>query len=216
MVLLSIARRAYYSVLIAAFVALYSQGPSNCRPACHGSAAGNASELSRGSLRGQLLVATPTIDDGYFQHTRIYLLEHDRNGALGVVLNKDEVAPGVWDGGPVGRDRVVTLVDEHAAGSDGVKVADGVSVLTDPDLLDDELVRAHARVFVGYAGWAPGQLERELRMGAWRVLPGSAHEALDAPSLQVHAAQLRDPFSTFPSHTFEPRDPFMDPPFMDP
>jgi putative transcriptional regulator len=202
MLLVAIARRAYYTFLLAAFVALYFQAPSEARTACHTSASG----IAPGSLRGQMLVATPRIDDGYFQHTRVYLLAHDGQGALGVVLNKDELAAGVWDGGPVGRDRVITLVDEHATREGSLKVADGVSIMTDPDLLDDEHVRSHARVFVGYAGWAPGQLERELKMGAWRVVQGSAHEALDAPSLASRAARARDPFDDE-----EPRDPFMDP-----
>ena len=83
--------------------------------------------------------------------SRIYLLQHDASGALGVVLNKGEVAPGVTEGGPVGRADTIELVD----------------------------ARGHARVFQGYAGWAPGQLERELRMGAWRVQPGTAHDVLD-------------------------------------
>lgn len=134
------------------------------------------------SLQGMVLVAAPGLQDPYFAGTRIYLLQHDGDGAVGVVLNKSHPSGRVSEGGPVGLHTVLALVDEHAAPADSVRIADGVSVLTDPTQLEDEIVLAHARVFVGYSGWGPGQLESEIQGGAWLLRRGSAADALDLPA----------------------------------
>jgi putative transcriptional regulator len=130
-------------------------------------------------LAGKILVAAPDLDDPYFADTRIYMLVADSDGAVGVVLNKHHLRPGLSEGGPVGQDEIVALVDDHAAPAGSLHVADGVAVLTDPHALDDEMVAAHARMFIGYAGWGPGQLDNELAHGVWRVVDGTAHDALD-------------------------------------
>jgi putative transcriptional regulator len=127
------------------------------------------------SLAGRLLVASPDLNDPYFAGTVIYMLAHDDNGALGVVLNRrrdHEEPQGVtlWDGGPVGRNRVFVLHDDVTAR--GSVQIDDVAVATDPAILDELFAGrgpAHARVFVGYAGWGPGQLEGEIADGAWHT-----------------------------------------------
>src|SRR4051812_2260289 len=69
--------------------------------------------VAHGSLTGKLLVAAPSLDDPYFAGTVIYMLADDDDGSLGVVLNRPRGAvvhggalAHLWDGGPVGRDRV--------------------------------------------------------------------------------------------------------------
>ena len=140
------------------------------------------------SLRGQLLVAAPTLLDPNFQRTVVLIAEHGDDGAMGVVLNRpgelevadaapvlsDLVEPGavVHVGGPVQPTGVVIvgqfLDPEQAA----VQVFDDVGfVAGDPDFdeLGTELRRA--RVFAGLAGWSPGQLESEIEREDWILEP---------------------------------------------
>lgn len=128
------------------------------------------------SLAGDVLFAAPALDDPYFGGTAIYLVAHDESGALGVVLNRPRDLGGneapIFEGGPVGRDRVVVLHDDAAR---GVEVEPGIYAAADPSIIEavihgDTL----GKVFVGYAGWGPGQLERELSEGAWLVSDATA------------------------------------------
>jgi putative transcriptional regulator len=152
-----------------------------------------------GDLTGQLLVATSEMPDPRFAHTVIYMIHHDASGAQGVVLNRPlrEIplamlleqmgmeSTGVQDtirlhaGGPVDTLRILVL---HTAGytSDGTRaVRNGIAVTWEPDIL-----RAIAQgrgprktlFVIGYAGWGPGQLEAEMKTGAW--VRASADEAL--------------------------------------
>lgn len=133
---------------------------------------------------GKLLVASPVVSDGVFDQTVIYMLHHDPVGALGVVLNRPsdlaaaELLPRWADhlstpselfiGGPVAPDGLVGLA--HRRGLDAGTVADQVTTIdleTDPAVTGAEIDQL--RLFRGYSGWAPGQLDGELRLGAWFV-----------------------------------------------
>ncbi|MGI9606198.1 MAG: YqgE/AlgH family protein [Acidimicrobiales bacterium] len=132
---------------------------------------------------GDLLIASPGMHDATFDRTVILLLEHDESGSMGLVLNRpsdisvSDALPdmsGVADpcvlflGGPVEEGTALVLaepVDPAAPAmhymNDGIGLVDlGASV----DALTD-LIRV--RVFSGYAGWGPRQLEGELRTGSW-------------------------------------------------
>jgi putative transcriptional regulator len=137
------------------------------------------------SMRGQLLVAGPTLLDSNFRRTVVLVGEHGEEGAMGIVLNRPsetEVAEAVpplaelsgvddlvFVGGPVQPQAVVVLGEFVDPGRAGSLVLDSIGFLpgdTEPDEIG-ELTRA--RVFAGYAGWAPGQLEAELEEGSWIV-----------------------------------------------
>lgn len=144
------------------------------------------------SLTGRLLVATPALTDPHFERAVVLLLDHDEEGGLGVVLNSpSSVAvesvlepwaqlagdpPVVFEGGPVGTDSALALAvlpgeqpDEELLGWRRVHGAIGlVDLDAPPELLAAEV--GSLRVFAGYAGWAPGQLESELAEGAWYVV----------------------------------------------
>ncbi|MBI2491132.1 MAG: YqgE/AlgH family protein [Candidatus Rokubacteria bacterium] len=161
--------------------------------------AGAAAARDAGGLAGQLLVATDDIRDPRFHRTVIYLVRHDATGALGLVVNRplgdvplarvleqfgaqEREAPGtlrVHYGGPVEPGRAFMLHTADYAGRETQVIKDGVAVTAHPDVLD-ALARGRGprrTLFaLGYAGWAPGQLEGELGRGAWIVVP--ADEAL--------------------------------------
>ena len=143
---------------------------------------------------GRLLVSTPQLDDGVFHRSVILMLQHDDNGAQGVVLNKpmgaevDAVLPGwgehiaspqtLFQGGPVQLDSALGLVmvsdDDLPPGSQRLFGSVAIIDLDTPPLLVMPEVGG-LRIFAGYAGWSAGQLEGELRRGSWFVvdsLPG--------------------------------------------
>ena len=139
------------------------------------------------SLKGQLLVAGPGLVDPNFHRTVVLVGEHTEEGALGIVLNRasestvDDSVPElstlveredlVHVGGPVQPSAIVVLAEFVDADEAGMLVLGAVGFLlseVDPLTLGD--VR-RARVFAGYAGWGPGQLDGELTEGSWIVEP---------------------------------------------
>jgi putative transcriptional regulator len=133
------------------------------------------------SLRGKLLIAAPSLFD-YFRRAVVLVLEHTPDGAMGVVLGRasetrvadavpalaelagtDQV---VWVGGPVAPDSVVALGEFEDPAEAGTCVVGALGTL-DPEATSVSLRRL--RVYAGYAGWAPGQLDGELDEGAWIV-----------------------------------------------
>lgn len=148
------------------------------------------------SLTGRLLVASPVLADPNFDRAVLLLLDHDEEGSLGVVLNHpttvgigdvlemwaDSVGQPhvVFQGGPVGLDSALGLAAVPGEAEPlGWRRVHGALGLVDldapPQLLTAEL--GGLRIFAGYAGWSPGQLEKEITDGAWYVVdsePGDA------------------------------------------
>ena len=133
------------------------------------------------------MIAGPTLLDPNFWRTVILVGEHSDEGALGVVLNRSSETPveealpeltllaedlgAVHVGGPVQPSAVVVLADFVDPDAAETLVLDSVGFLpseVEPDTLG-ELRRA--RVYAGYAGWGPGQLDGELEEGSWIVEP---------------------------------------------
>ncbi|HJU84259.1 MAG TPA: YqgE/AlgH family protein [Holophagaceae bacterium] len=138
-----------------------------------------------------LLVANPTLLDPNFLHTVVLVVEHDDEGALGVILNrplpltlsqvceegdlpyagpKESTA---WRGGPVDPQRGILLV-QGGLPEDEDTVLDFTHFVSHrKDLLEDLLAdpAARYRLYLGYAGWGPGQLDAELEEGSWSRRP---------------------------------------------
>jgi putative transcriptional regulator len=151
------------------------------------------------SLAGRLLVATETMTDPRFVRTVIYMVEHDETGALGLIVNRpiaevalsevlrdmgraDESARGtirVHFGGPVGGPRGFVLHTEEWSSPDTRAVGGGIA-FTKSTLVVEAIARGagprRALFVLGYAGWAPRQLEAELARNVWITV--TADEAL--------------------------------------
>jgi putative transcriptional regulator len=141
------------------------------------------------SLRGQLLIAAPSLYD-YFRRSVVLMLEHTADGAMGVMLNRESETPVaeavpqlarltgdgelIRIGGPVSPQSVVAIGQFDDIGEAGLQVVGPVGTL-DPEAENASLRRL--RVFAGYAGWAPGQLDAELEQDAWVVLPAEPEDA---------------------------------------
>jgi putative transcriptional regulator len=133
-------------------------------------------------LRGQLLIAAPSLQD-YFRRAVVLVLEHTPDGAMGVVLNRAaevrvaDVVPALAElpdsdqlvrlGGPVSPESVVALGDFDRPEEAGTTVLGSLGTL-DPEAPNESLRRL--RVYAGYAGWGPGQLDGELEQDAWIVV----------------------------------------------
>jgi putative transcriptional regulator len=140
------------------------------------------------TLRGHLLVAAPSLFD-YFRRTVVLVIEHTPEGAMGVVLNRESETPvaeavpqlaalAVEDalmriGGPVSPQSVVALGEFGDPSEAGTHVVGRLGTL-DPDSPNESLLRL--RVYAGYAGWGPGQLDAELEQDAWLMTPAEADD----------------------------------------
>jgi putative transcriptional regulator len=148
------------------------------------------------SLQGSFLVASPNMTDPRFAHTVIFMIHHDSNGAMGLIVNKvlpkkaghrvleelgitallgDELR--VHFGGPVEPNVGFVLHTPDYHGKQTVEVTPYASVTTSADILSDIAVGngpEKGLFALGYAGWAPGQLENELRLHGWVTVPGDA------------------------------------------
>jgi putative transcriptional regulator len=163
-----------------------------------------------GLAAGRLLIATPMLVDPNFDHTVVLLLDFDETGALGVVLNRPSDVPVhailpawsdrvpepdvLFQGGPVGTDSALAVA--HVAGSEdpvGFRRVFGTTGIIDLDtpaeLLTDGV--AGLRVFAGYAGWGPGQLQAEVAEGSWLTVDSLPMDVFGAHPAGLWSAVLR-------------------------
>jgi putative transcriptional regulator len=165
---------------------------------------------------GRLLVATPLLGDPNFKRAVVLIVEHEEiEGTLGVVLNRPTKIPVgqvleqwtehatepavVFRGGPVATNSALALA--LIPGKDeplGWRALDGAPALARLGLLDlDAPPRLLApaiqslRVYAGYAGWSPGQLDAEIDEGAWFVLPAEPGDIFAAEPEQLWRAVLQ-------------------------
>ncbi|MFQ6854025.1 YqgE/AlgH family protein [Streptomyces sp. 35M1] len=178
------------------------------------------------SLTGRLLVAAPALTDPNFDRAVVLLLDHDEEGSLGVVLNRPtSVGVGdilaswaalagepdvVFQGGPVSLDSALGVAvipgDEGPLGWRRVHGAIGlIDLETPPELLGPAL--GSLRIFAGYAGWGPGQLEGELTEGAWYVVESEPGDVSSPRPEQLWRAVLRRQRSELAMIATYPDDP---------
>jgi len=154
------------------------------------------------SVRGQLLIAGPSLLDPNFWRTVVLMIEHTDEGALGLVLNRPsettvgEAVPQLEElvdphdqlfiGGPVQPSAVIVLA-EFEDPSEAALIAFGDIGVLGTDTPGDELAAGvrTGRAFVGHAGWGPGQLDSELERGDWILEPARRQDAFTgaAPDL---------------------------------
>lgn len=176
------------------------------------------------SLKGQLLLASPALFDPSFRRTVVLVTEHTEEGAAGLVLNRPSetaVADAVPDllplvseeervyvGGPVQESAVLVLAEFEDPEEAALLVVDDVGFLPgdgDFDLLAGATRRV--RVFAGYAGWGPGQLEAELEESSWIVGSSPAPELFPELEDDLWARVLRDKGGVYRVVALMPEDP---------
>ena len=163
---------------------------------------------------GKFLVASRDLTDPNFRKTVILLLSYDSHGAMGLVINRPSEVPvatvlpkidgveqsrsNVYVGGPVSREHMRMLVRTSDEPANAQRVIADIFVSESRNLLERLLGESERddrfRVYSGYAGWAPRQLDQEVARGGWHIVPAD-------PDLV---------FTTTPTETWEqllPRDP---------
>jgi len=151
------------------------------------------------SLRGQLLISSGGLHDPNFRHTVVLIGEHNEDGALGVVLNRaldvtvqeaipalaDLVPPDtpLYEGGPVRPNSPVLLADLKGREGD-LHVFGSIGFLVGEISTEARSSVVRARVYAGYSGWGPGQLEAEMAANAWILEPAQDTDVFtDEPDL---------------------------------
>jgi putative transcriptional regulator len=160
---------------------------------------------------GLVLVAGVAVSDGVFDGTVCVILDGDDGGALGVVLNRlsdyelDAVLPGwaspatfparLFDGGPVSQEGAICLAAPAQEGEEPPgwrQLFAGVGLLhLDTPLEIVQGAYRDVRVFAGYAGWGPGQLQRELQDGLWYPVEFRYADVFDADPATLWRRILR-------------------------
>lgn len=159
-----------------------------------------AGEVPGASLAGRLLLAAPVVADPVFARSVVLLLAHDIDGALGVILNRpsgaavDESVPSwseraveprvLFAGGPVEQRAVFAL--EASDDPFAPTALAGVGLASPDDTIGPPL-----RVFAGYAGWGPGQLEDELAEDAWVVSGAESGDVFTSSPSRLWSDVLR-------------------------
>ena len=162
------------------------------------------------SLAPSLLVAMPQLQDPNFSRSVVLLCEHQEAGAMGLVVNRrtdtlasqivqldpplqhDSGLP-VWIGGPVDPARGWLLLGEDMG--DAIQVTPGLYLSASRDLLrklvEEAQLPGQCRFLVGYAGWGPKQLDKELAASAWLTVPIDTELVFDTPSENMWELAIR-------------------------
>ena len=166
------------------------------------------------SLAPSLLLAMPQMMDPNFARTVVLLCRHGAEGAFGLVVNRPLPSPGqvvfnldppvetgdvpLWVGGPVEPERSWILVGGRTADAldpdEGLSVSEGLSLSTSPDLLRTILTGTpppYTKLVVGYAGWAPGQLESEFETASWLMSDVDIDLLFNTPADRMWEAAIR-------------------------
>jgi putative transcriptional regulator len=149
--------------------------------------------------KGKFLVASRKLRDPNFAQTVVLLLEYDRDGALGLVINRptelklsrllpditalQERADPVYYGGPVSPTQMLVLLRSSNQPEGAHPVFENVYVSSNRTalerLIEDPESEEKFRVYAGYAGWTSGQLDGEVSAGGWHVFEADAEAVFD-------------------------------------
>ncbi|TLY21331.1 MAG: YqgE/AlgH family protein [Nitrospirae bacterium] len=177
--------------------------------------------------RGTFLVATPHLRDPNFRQAVVLICEHGSGGSLGLVINRrtdqhimevlpqaaglHEKAGFVYVGGPVQKDNLLILHRMEREVPEARQIFDGVCLGGDLAVIEEASVEGQEgdliRVYMGYAGWAPGQLQFELATGSWIVLPADLKIVFARDPLQVWPTILRSLGGAYTLYATMPPDP---------
>src|SRR6266436_4101456 len=148
---------------------------------------------------GKFLVAPRDAPDRHFAETVILLIDYSQDGAVGLIVNRETKIPlsraleqmsgtkersdMAYSGGPVETSAVLALLRSRTKPQEARRVFGDVHLISSRALLEKTLAAGtspdEVRVYLGYAGWGPGQLRREVELGGWHVVRGDADIVFD-------------------------------------
>ncbi len=176
---------------------------------------------------GKLLIAEPFLDDPYFKRSVVLLTEHNENGTIGFILNKPieiklkdavgELPPidsNIHLGGPVARETLHFLHTEGDLIDGSLEIMKGLfwggNFETLKKLIELDKIKPEAvKFFVGYSGWEPKQLNKELELNSWIVLDGSVSDIMKRNTANLWKDILKEKGKEFGVIADFPEDPTM-------
>jgi putative transcriptional regulator len=174
---------------------------------------------------GDILIAKPFLQDGYFKRSVIYVGEHNEHGSIGFVLNKPhglilrDIFPQlnkgnfrIYEGGPVASQE---LFYTHTLGlklSDSIEISKGVYMGGDFNELSHliehgKISSNQIRFYVGHAGWSPGQLNNEILHNSWFVEPANYDDLITIHTDDMWGNELlkiNPSYKAFSDFSFDP------------
>ena len=143
-----------------------------------------------GSLKNQILISMPHMTDPFFSKSVVYICEHNQQGAMGIIINKQFKIPELKDvfdklyigddavrsfvddiyfGGPVLLEQGIVLHDARHTSDGTISISKTISITSKQDILKDLQHKADIpfKLMLGHSGWLPGQLEQEIEKGDW-------------------------------------------------
>lgn len=175
--------------------------------------------------RGTFMIATPDIEGGIFFRAVILICEHNLNGSFGLVINKsldldlpDEIVAseqlanphiGIRAGGPVQTNQMMLLHTCMDAPQQTLEICPGVFLGGDLLFLQEiasDPEGADVYLCFGYAGWGPGQLEREFLDGHWFAHPASEKNIFHTPADKLWQILLREMGGKYAALSMIPED----------
>ncbi|MGH2733354.1 MAG: YqgE/AlgH family protein [Actinomycetota bacterium] len=175
------------------------------------------------SLQGSLLLAGGHLFDPNFRRSVILVTHHGEEGALGLVLNRpatvavEDAAPALASlvepgarlflGGPVQREMTMALAEFDHEGLAGKIVVGSIGFL--PTDVAAGILRGvrQVRIFAGYAGWGPGQLEAELAESSWITEPAGADDVFTERPEELWSSILKRKGGRYRTLALMPFDP---------
>ena len=178
------------------------------------------SRMGENSLAPTLLLAMPQMTDPNFARSVVLLCRHEREGAMGLVVNRQtnarvssvvEMDPPlagespleIWVGGPVEPERGWLLLGYDPAAPETITVGAGLHLSASAQvlrrLMEAQSPDHESRFLLGYAGWSGGQLESELAASAWLTAPVSKDIIFRTPADRMWETAIRslgvDPYA---------------------
>lgn len=141
----------------------------------------------KSSYKGKILISTPDVSGDIFSRSVILIIEHNENGAFGLILNKmnKEMSSkllktlgyevDVYEGGPVANNKIFFIIKDKNITDKKVPIDDLYYLTEDVEsvigaILDERIAIDELKVFSGYSGWSPNQLESEMNRKLWIVV----------------------------------------------
>lgn len=161
--------------------------------------------------KGTFLIASPAIESGLFFRGVILICEHNPSGSFGILINKSldlelpeeimnlgEIANphiSIRAGGPVQTNQMMLLHSHKEHQDQALSICEGVYLGGDLQFLQEMMADEngpHIHLCFGYAGWTPGQLEREFLDGSWFIHQANQHYLFEVPPEKLWRTLLRD------------------------
>ena len=161
--------------------------------------------------KGKFLVASKQLRDPQFFETVVLLLEYDSKGAMGLVINRpttvklSKVLPDIeglqkrsdtiYLGGPVAKNQLMLLIRTSSPPEGSRLVFKDIYLSSSQTVIEKMIDKPDTperfRVYAGYAGWAPGQLDHEVSRGGWHILQADEESVFDKTPSEIWPELIR-------------------------